>query len=109
MPEYELMRRIQIELSQLGHRVFRNNVGSFEDKRGAWIRVGLCEGSSDLIGWTRTGRFLAVEVKAPGARTKADRLDKQRAFVDAVNRSGGVGLFASSVEEAVAKVEEAIA
>lgn len=70
------------------------------------------EGVSDLIG-IRTvkvkdlvaagvdevGVFLAIELKAPGARTDKDRLAKQQAFLRNVEVRGGIGIMSSSPAE----------
>ena len=97
--EKQILREIQTRLTEHGHRVFRNNVGILKDERGNRVRYGLCPGSSDLIGWTRRGKFLAVEVKGP----KGKMTEKQENFLDAVNAFGGVGIMARSADEAVEK------
>ena len=102
MKEADIMRSVQVSLSLLGARVFRNNVGLFEDKNGDKIRVGLCNGSSDLIGWTHDGRFLAVEIKRKETKLKG----LQKNFVDKVNSAGGVGFCAWSAESATKQYTE---
>ena len=105
MKEADIMRSIQIAVSQHGHRLFRNNQGFFTvDKRK--IRTGLGVGSSDLVGWLggdgpMRGRFLAIEVKTDKGRLT----DEQESFLAAVNRSGGLGFVARSVEEALEKLK----
>ena len=106
MSEVELMREIQMKASEQGHRLFRNNEGV--GWVGGQVRVsrpgmvmmrpgdvllrgkcplhaGLGVGSSDLIGLTSAGRFLAVEVKSMRGRATPG----QECFVDMVNRLGG--------------------
>jgi len=102
MPETSLLRDIQVALSRAGARVFRNNVGLFTTDSGAKVRTGLCVGSSDLIGWTANGRFLAVEVKTPKGRLTQEQIH----FIDAVRAHGGVAFCARSVEEAITKLNE---
>lgn len=98
MKETNLMRLIEMEASRLGHRLLRNNIGQLQDKDGRWVRFGVGgAGGSDLIGWTRDGRFAAVEVKTPTGRVSAE----QKAFIDAVNRSGGIAGVARSVEDVI--------
>lgn len=46
------------------------------------------KGCSDILGCTVTGRFLAVECKGTGKKPS----DEQRAFLEAVNRAGGLGI-----------------
>ena len=45
-------------------------------------------GCSDILGMLANGRFLAVECKATGERATAD----QQAFLDRVNKHGGLGI-----------------
>lgn len=90
MREADLMRAIQLEASRRGARLFRNNVGKFRLEGGRWFHAGLGVGSSDLIGWTADGRFLAVEVKTPTGRVTKQQLQ----FIDAVRNAGGVAIVA---------------
>ena len=100
MKESDLSRAIQIALTQEGARVFRNETGSYQASNGQWVSYGLCKGSADLIGWTKTGRFLAVEVKSK----KGKVTEAQSIFINRVNMSGGIGFIARSVEEAVSEL-----
>jgi hypothetical protein len=93
--EADLMRLIQRNLSALGHRVFRNNVGLAYTKDGTPIRFGLGVGSADLVGWSKDGRFIAVEVKTPTGRVTPE----QAAFLSAVNAAGGIGVVMRSAVE----------
>ena len=104
MSEAALMRRIQMRASDMGDRLFRNNVGCVWIKR-FFLRYGLCVGSSDLIGWKRVtitedmvgqrvAVFYAVEVKAGTKTTK-----EQAHFLKEVIQAGGVGLVAHSVDD----------
>lgn len=112
MNEADIQREVMMELSRLGAVVWRNNTAivtgwdtvktaisllkrgqisaciSFLQSRRP-ITVGLCKGSSDIIGIYR-GLFLAVEVKTPKGRVSAD----QQIFLDAVNRAGGIAFVA---------------
>lgn len=92
--ESKLMREIQIKASKQGSRLFRNNIG-FCTCRGRKIRYGVGgKGGSDLIGWTKEGKFLAIEVKIDSPTTK-----EQAAFLNAVIKSGGVGFIAYSTDD----------
>ena len=109
MKESDISREIQVALSLEGARVFRNNVGLFETKDGRAIRTGLCEGSSDLIGWTHHGKFLSIEVKTlKGLQSylRKGNNEKQKNFINRVNAFGGVGFVAASVESAVRQYKE---
>ncbi len=100
MSEGDIQRAIQIAATTDGHRLLRNNNGALNDATGRLVRYGLGTGTSDLIGWTADGRFLAIECKSPGAYTSPDRLAAQQRFIDAVNAAGGRAGFATSVAEA---------
>jgi hypothetical protein len=89
--------------------LFRNNVGVLKDARGVPIRFGLANDSarvnqriksSDLVGMAPDGRFLAVETKAPGwAFGGSQREEAQLRFLNLIRARGGVGTFATSVED----------
>lgn len=110
MSEVDLMRAIQVHLSRLGHRVFRNNVaigwvgvmggrtptGTVTLHRARPLHAGLCVGSSDLIGWTKDGLILAVEVKTASGVVS----DEQEQFIRIVRQSGGRAGIARSTEDA---------
>lgn len=72
--------------SQCGAIVFRNNTGALKDGTGRTVTFGLCKGGSDLIGWTKDGRFLAMEVKIPGKKPSTEQL----IFINNVIKAGGV-------------------
>lgn len=109
-PETAIQNRIRLALSEAGCLIFRNEVGTFWAGRvlhraadqvtlgGARpIPCGLCVGSSDLIGLSPDGRFLAVEVKtAKGRPTK-----EQTNFIEQVKRAGGIAGIARSPEQAL--------
>jgi len=107
MSEQELQQRIRLELGKGPVRLWRNNVGALRDERGRLVTYGLCKGSSDLIGLRQVligpehlgqtlAVFTAIEVKAPGGRLR----EEQRLFLSLVERCGGYGGVARSVEEA---------
>lgn len=77
--------------------LYRNNIGTFRTIDGRWIKTGLCNGSSDFIGYTKTritadmigqdiAIFTAVEIK-----TSEGRLSKQqKEFLERVEKNGGI-------------------
>lgn len=76
------------------------------------IRMGLCNGGSDLIGWSTVtitpemvGRtvaiFSAVECKAAGGRVS----EEQANFIEQVRKAGGIAGVARSDAEALALFE----
>lgn len=96
--ESRIQSEIQLAASRVGARLWRNQVGKYELADGRWLSSGLCVGSSDLIGLTHDGRFLAIEVKRPGKTATPE----QRAFVSLVRAMGGVAGVCHSVEEFLA-------
>lgn len=121
MKEANIMRTIELAIGKLPHvKIFRNNVGMgwigksknvnghviIENARP--LHAGLCEGSSDLIGWTEVvitpdmvgkkfARFTALEIKA----TDTSRVtEKQRNFLEVVVRAGGIAGIAHSPDGA---------
>lgn len=90
------MRRCMKRATEMGARLFRNNVGVLKDERGVPVRYGLQVGSGDLIGWVpvtvtadmvgqRLAVFVSVETKGAKGRVTAE----QAAWADAVSEAGG--------------------
>lgn len=116
MTEMDIVKRIMLRASELGHTVFRCNTGMGwagklmckAQKSGMMfvpagavvladarpLRAGLCQGGSDIIGWTSKGRFLAIEGKDK-TRASKDQLN----FIKQVNKSGGIAGVARSPED----------
>lgn len=109
--ETKIQRLIMVKLSEAGHSVWRNETGRFWSgipihkdgqtvtlKSSQMIPVGLCVGSSDLIGiQSKTGRFFAIEVKTDTGRSSA----AQKNFIQYVQQQGGIAGVARSPEEAL--------
>ena len=99
MREKDVQNNLILHASQIGLTLFCNNVGMYKDQRGNVIRYGLCNGSSDLIGWTpvtvtpdmvgkKIAVFTAIEVKL-NKNGKYKATDLQKAFISAVLNNGG--------------------
>lgn len=112
--ETRLQQEIMLALSQAGCVVWRNNtgqawLGKVIHQAGKQITLtdahkmpfGLCVGSSDLVGITPQGRFLAVEVKTPTGHVSK----QQTAFIDGVRAAGGIAGIARSVQDAIDLIE----
>ena len=101
-------------------RIFRNNTGMAWQgdtvRKGSVLiiqnprplQAGLCEGSSDLIGWTsmeitpemvgkKVAIFTALEVKSGKGRPS----DEQRNFIQRVQEAGGIATVVRSEQEAI--------
>lgn len=79
---------------------------------GRPLHAGLCEGSSDLIGWTertvtpemvgkKVAIFTAVEVKTINGRATAEQLN----FISRVRQAGGIAGIARNPKEAQNLIE----
>ncbi len=100
MTEAALLQALLLRSSELGARLFRNQVGRYQLADGRWLSSGLCVGSSDLIGWAPNGLFVAVEVKRPGRDTTTKkRKQSQGDFIAAVRQAGGIGGVVRSVAD----------
>lgn len=102
MKEMDIMRLIMVSLSEKGCIIWRNNCGVLKNAAGIPIKFGLCVGSSDLIGLSPDGRFLAVEVKTEKGKPTPD----QMRFIEAVKRKGGIAGIARSPDDAVALLSQ---
>jgi hypothetical protein len=123
--EKSIMTTVQLMLSKLGLRVFRNNtgtgwVGEVVNKSQTQVVLkhprpldaGLVKGGSDLVGWqtvtvtpAMVGKplavFVAIEVKTPKGRMSPE----QKNFLNNVRHAGGLGICVNSAEEVAEQVE----
>lgn len=97
MKEADIMRTHQMAASQRGDRLFRNNCGVLMDSRGVPVRFGLCVGSGDLIGWTRTvitpgmvGQTMAIFTSAEIKTSKGKVTEAQENWGRVVQQAGGI-------------------
>jgi VRR-NUC domain len=107
LTEGELLRKLMIDGSSRGLRLFRNQVGHYELKDGRRLTSGLCVGSSDLIGYlpvvvtqAMVGRtiavFVALEVKGPRGNVRPE----QKQFVDVCRGHGALAAIVRTLEDA---------
>lgn len=116
--ESEVQSAIRLHLGQLPDvRVWRNTVGdlpaALSGGRKTRVKFGLAVGSSDLLCIVApAGRWLAIEVKESTWKPaksgkKFEQEQEQRDWIAVVEKFGGVGGFARSVDEAMELVERA--
>lgn len=88
-------------LQSMGLYVWRNNTGACKSGR-RFVRFGY-KGSSDILGITKDGRFLAVECK----REKGGILsDDQKTFLFNITKNGGVAIVVNSLDCLIEKLKE---
>lgn len=110
-----IQRRIMLALSEAGCIVWRNEtagawVGKTLHRAGKQVTLGdahmmnfgLCVGSSDLIGITKDGLFLAIEVKTKTGKATKEQLN----FIKQVQQKGGIAGIARSPEDALRILNE---
>lgn len=83
---------------------WKNTSGGFHDGRTFRRHTSpfAIKGTSDILGVTCDGRFVALEVKDKGKAT-----DEQLAFIQKVKEMGGVGGVVRSCDQARKVLEEA--
>lgn len=85
-----------------GHYVWRNNSGFFKHdyttkagiQKRSIMRAGV-RGSSDILGISKTGRFIAVECKRKGNKPTP----QQALFLDEIKARGGYAVVAYSIDD----------
>lgn len=85
-PETILTAQIKSALKMLGIVHWKQHQG-----------LGSTPGVSDILGVLPGGRFLAIEVKTQRGRVS----DPQQAFMDNINRNGGLAFVARSVDDVI--------
>lgn len=108
-PGTRLTNEILLALSERGCMVWRNVTGTAYQGRkihadartitlaDARVIVFGLVGSADIIGLTRDGRFIGIEVKAGKDRPSKEQI----AWVEAVKQRGGLAGFARNTTDAI--------
>ena len=91
-------------LSLKGYKVWRqNNVGVYDEKLGEYRKFTGEPGVSDVIGWNKkNGVWIAVEGKAGDDQLSPDQIN----FLHALNKSGGLGIVARSLDDVIKIIEK---
>ena len=98
-PESEIVDQIVSWLRMKGCFVFIvRNGATYSPTRGRFLKPGkrYTPGIADIVGVTKRGQFISVEVKQPGNKPTGDQL----AFLVDVKRNKGIAIVAHSLEEA---------
>ena len=105
--EHGLCNSIVEFLNYNGHYVWRQNAGMVEavNKYGQKHRIQIGrKGVSDIIGVSKSGTFIAIEVKLPERRRSVTAF--QAMFLDDIRKHGGISGVACSEEEALRIIEK---
>lgn len=88
-------------------RVWRQNSGTFaeqnRDGSTRYVRANTAHGMSDLMGFLKDGRVLAIECKSATGRLQPH----QKEFLYKIVAAGGVAGVARSVDDAIALLNRA--
>jgi hypothetical protein len=112
-----MLEILQALAHEPGVNAWRNNTGVLEDRNGRPVTFGLAVGSADIVGivarvissdpawhlYATVGRFVALEVKAPGKRPT----DDQARWLELIRSRGGFACVVHSVDEALAAIGRA--
>jgi hypothetical protein len=105
--ENDVKRDIMTFLNLYSNKFFvwrQNNAGVFNAKKGKYIFHGL-PGVADIIGLTKFGKFVAIEVKATGK--KNNQSEAQKEFEKNIKEFGGYYFLVDSVEDLERQLKEA--
>ncbi len=95
--EQEIQKEI-LDYLKLNHVLcFKHrNVGIFKRETNQYIPLADGEkGIADIIGCTREGRFIAIEVKIPGGIVSPYQLE----FMEKVKKNEGIAIVAYSLDD----------
>lgn len=108
MNAHDLTIKVWKEASELGYRLFRNNIGKtwigksevitrrqsviVEEgdviiRKARRFNAGLHKGSGDLVGWNPRGMFTSFEIKAGRDTVKPEQENWHRVVIDAGGES----------------------
>lgn len=93
--EYLCRKRCFVWRNNTAFNLFKYTTKSGENKTRA-LRSGI-KGSSDIIGLTRLGKFIAVECKIGNNKTTPE----QDLFLHEVGTRGGLGIVAYSLDDVI--------
>ena len=93
MKESEIQSQILIYLRANNIFCWKNHVGGIKTKYG--MATNPAKGIADITGVMPGGRFLACEVKTPKGKPSPEQI----LYLANVNAAGGLGFFATSVED----------
>ena len=103
-PEKVIEQHILMWLRSKGVFCWKNVTGGYFDPKIKRFRKQsspyAINGSSDILGILRDGRFLAIECKSKYGKATPDQL----MFIERINFAGGLAFVAKSLEEVKEKL-----
>lgn len=83
-------------------RIFcwKNSTVGIKKANGSFIPSGMT-GISDILGLTKEGRFIAIEVKRTGNKTTPS----QDIFMENIRKNGGIAVLAYSLDDVIDALE----
>lgn len=100
--ESEIQKSIMDYLRLKKCLVFKHrNVGIYKQATKQYIPLPAGEvGISDIIGCTKDGIFIAIEVKRPGGKPSPQQMD----FLQRVRSNNGIAILAYSLDDVTPKI-----
>lgn len=99
--EKDIQKGILEYLNMQGHFAFRVNTQGVpvwgDKKEFSHFRKAPQAGISDILGISKKGVMLAIEVKRPGNKATPDQQD----FLDSVGIRGGLAIVATSIDDVI--------
>jgi len=90
MTEQQIQKQILDYLRMIGCIAVKFNNSNFGRKTH---QIGV----SDIVGCTKEGRFIAIEVKKQGGKPTVEQIE----FIVDVVKHGGIGMIAYSLDEVI--------
>lgn len=78
--------------------IYDPTIGKFRKLNG----YGMMKGAPDIIGIYKGGKFLGIEVK----NKKGIVSPEQKYFLDEINRNGGIGFVARSIDDVIENLKQ---
>ena len=98
IPESGIQNSIIQYLRLHGHFVHRQNAGAFKNSIGGFYRMSM-KGASDIVGVSKSGVAIAIEVKTAGGEPTNEQLD----YLNEFSSRGGYGFIARSIDDVIAR------
>ncbi len=95
--ENPLITHVLGTLGNIRIKAWRSNTtGIYDVKKKKWKKLhNQLKGVSDILGILHDGKFLAIECKTKNTARSKEQVD----FINDINNTNGIGLFAKSIED----------